>query len=84
MSICSRAARSGNPNRPSCGQRSGENPRSGMGQVQISELFVEEKCSPAVLDFPRSTGVGRILPREGDENEEEDQDGVSESSRTED
>ena len=50
------------------------------GQVQISELFVEEKCSPAVLDFPRSAGVGRIVPREGGENEEEDQDGASESS----
>ena len=29
------------------------------GQVQISGLFVEEKCSPAVLDFLRSTGVRR-------------------------
>jgi len=31
------------------------------GQVQISELFVEEKCSPAVLDFLRSAGVGRTV-----------------------
>jgi len=55
------------------------------GQVQISELFVEEKCSPAVLDFLRSTGVGRTVPREGGENEEEDdQDGASESSGAED
>jgi len=44
------------------------------GQVQISELFVEEKCSPAVLDFLRSMGVGTTVPREGGENEEaEDQ-----------
>ena len=41
------------------------------GQVQISELFVEEKCSPAVLDFLRSTGVGRTVPREDGENEED-------------
>jgi len=54
------------------------------GQVQISELFVEEKCSPAVLDFLRSTGVGRTVPREDGENEEENQDGASESSGTED
>jgi hypothetical protein len=54
------------------------------GQVQISELFVEEKCSPAVLDFLRSTGVGRTVPREDGENEEEDQDGTSESSGMED
>jgi len=54
------------------------------GQVQISELFVEEKRSPAVLDFLRSTGVGRTVPREDGENEEEDQDGASESSGTED
>ena len=26
-------------------------------QVQISEIFVEERCSQAVLDFLRSTGV---------------------------
>ena len=54
------------------------------GQVQISELFAEEKCSPAVLDFPRCTGVSRTVPREDGENEEEDQDGASESSRMED
>ena len=45
------------------------------GRVQISELFVEEKCSPAVLGFLRSTGVGRTVPRE---------DGASESSGAED
>ena len=39
------------------------------GQIQISELFVEEKCSPAVVDFLRSTGVGRTVPREDGENE---------------
>ena len=49
------------------------------GQVQISELFVEETCSPAVLDFLRSTGVGRTIPREDGENDEEDQDEASES-----
>ena len=54
------------------------------GEVQISELFVEEKCSAAQLDFLRSTGVGRAVPREDGENEEEDQDGASESSGTED
>jgi len=48
-------------------------------QVQISELFVEEMCSPAVLDFLRSTGVGKAVPREDGEDEEEDQDGASES-----
>jgi len=77
-SICSRAARSENPNRPSCGQRSGGRPKK-RGQVQISELFVEEKCSPAVLDFLGSTGVGRTVPREDGEDGEEDQDGASES-----
>jgi len=45
------------------------------GQVYISELFVEGNCNPAVLDFPRSTGVGRAVPRE---------DGASESSGAED
>ena len=50
------------------------------GQVQVSELFVEEKCSPAVLDFLRSTGVGRTVPREDGGTEGEDQDGASESS----
>jgi len=54
------------------------------GQVQISELFVEGKCSQAVLDFLRSTGVGRTVPRGDGEDEEEDQDGASESSGTED
>ena len=54
------------------------------GQVQISELFAEEKCSPAVLDFLRSTGVGRTVPMEDGENEDDDQDGAGESSRTED
>jgi len=54
------------------------------GQVQISELFVEEKCSLVVLDFLRSTGVGKTVPREDGENEEEDQDGASESSGAED
>ena len=38
-----------------------------------------------MLDFLRSTGVGRTVPREGGENEEEDdQDGASESSGAED
>ena len=37
-----------------------------------------------MLDFLRSTGVGRTVPREDGENEEEDQDGASESSGTED
>jgi len=53
------------------------------GQVQISEPFAEEKCSPAVLDFLRSTGVGRTVPREDGENEA-DQGGPSESSGAED
>jgi len=33
-----------------------------------------------VLDFLRSTGVGKTVPREDGEDEEEDQDGTSESS----
>ena len=37
------------------------------GQVQISEHFVEEMCSLAVLDFLRSTGVGRTVPTEDGE-----------------
>ena len=44
----------------------------------MSELVVEEKCSPAVLDFLRSTGVGRTVPRE-DGEDEGDQNGASES-----
>ena len=52
------------------------------GRVQISELFAEEKCSPAMLDFLRSTGVGRTAPRE-DGEDEEDQDRASESSGAE-
>ena len=55
-----------------------------VGRVQISELFVEEMCSPAVLDFLRSTAVGRTVPREDSKNEKEDQDGASESSGAED
>jgi len=43
------------PNRPSCGQKT----KKRKGQVQMSELFAEEKCSSAVPDFPRSTGAGR-------------------------
>jgi len=66
----------------------GRGPAEGQeaeGQVQISELFVEEKCSPAVLDFLRSTDIGSTVPREeGEDEEEEDQDEASESSRTED
>ena len=54
------------------------------GRAQISGLFVEEKCSQAVLDFLRSTGVGRTVPRKDGENEEEDQDEASELSGTED
>jgi len=61
-----------------------EKTKKRKGQVQISELFVEEKCSPVVLDFLRCTGVSRTVPREDGENEEEDQDGASESSGTED
>jgi len=38
------------------------------GQVQITELFVEEKCSPAVLDILRSTSVSRTVPREDGED----------------
>ena len=45
------------------------------GQVQVSELVVEEMCSPAVLDFLRSTGVGRAVPREDGEDDEEDRTG---------
>ena len=45
-----------------------EETKKRKGQVQISELFVEEKCSPAVLDFLRSTGIGRTVPREDGEN----------------
>jgi len=65
----------------------GKGPEEGQevkGQVQISELFVEEKCSPAVLDFLTRTGVGRAVPRKDGGNEEEDQDGASASSGTED
>ena len=54
------------------GRGAGGRPRSGKGQVQISELFVDEKCNPAVLNFPRSTGVGRIVPRGGGDDREED------------
>jgi len=71
-SIRSRAAGSGNPNRPSCGQKPGRSPRSGPD----IRALVEEKCSPAVLDLLRSTDVGRTAP----EDEDEFQDGVSESS----
>jgi len=53
------------------------NTKKRKGQVQISELFVEERCSPAVLAILRSSGVGRTVPREGGEDEEEDQDGAS-------
>ena len=63
--------------------RGPEEDQKRKGQVQISELFVEEKCSPAVLDFLRCTGVGRTVPRVDGENEE-DQDGASESSGEED
>ena len=34
--------------------------------------LVEEKCSPAVLDFLRSTGVGRTVPMEDGKSEEEE------------
>jgi len=54
------------------------------GQVQISQHFVEEMCGPAMLDFLRSTGVGRTVPREDGEGEEGDQDGAGESSVAED
>ena len=64
--------------------RGPEEDQEAEGQVQISELFVEEKCSPAVLDFLRSTGLVRTVPREDGENEDEDQDGASESSGAED
>jgi len=37
-----------------------------------------------VLDFLRSAGVGRTVPREDGEDEEEDQDRASESPGTED
>ena len=36
-----------------------------------SELFVKEKYSPDVLDFLRSTGVGRTVPREGEDGGED-------------
>jgi len=39
------------------------------GQVQISELSVEGRCSPAVLDFLRSTVVGKTVHREDGEDE---------------
>ena len=53
-------------------------------QVQISELFVEEKRSLAVLNFLRSTGVGRTVPREdGGEEEEEEEETPQPKKRTE-
>ena len=45
-------------------------------------IFVEEKCSPGVLDFPRSASDSRTVPE--DSENEEDQDGASESSGAED
>jgi len=35
-----------------------------VGKGQMSELFVEGKCSPTMLDFLRSTGAGKTVPRE--------------------
>ena len=46
------------------------------GQVQISE--------PSCAGLPEKRGVGRTVPREDGGNEEEDQDGASESSGMED
>ena len=69
---CSRAARSGNPNSHPVG-RGPAGDQEVEGQVQICELFVEEQCGPAVLDFLRSAGVGKTVLREDGEDEEEDQ-----------
>jgi len=44
------------------GRGLGEDQEAERAGPDIRALF-EEKCSPAVLDFPRSAGVGRTVPR---------------------
>jgi len=50
------------------------------GQIQMSELFVEENA-PSRAGLPEKHGT---VPREDGDDEEEDQDGASESSGAED
>jgi len=54
-SICSRAARSGNPNRPSCGQRSGRRPRSGKGRSRYPSSLLK-KVQPSCAGLPEKHG----------------------------
>jgi len=65
-------ARGGRTSRPSCGRGS----RRRRGRRSVRDLLADERYSPAVLDFLRTTYVGRAAPPveenwDSDEEEEE-------------
>ena len=52
----------------------------GKRKWRVGDLLVDERCSPAVLDFLRTTYVGRAAPPVGenwDSNEEEEEQAVA-------
>ena len=51
-------------------------PTRGRGRTKIAELFADERCSQAILDFLATTGVGR---KAGPPVAEEGEGGASEA-----
>jgi len=67
---CSSTARGGKTNRVK------EETKRGKRKWRVGDLLADERCSPAVLDFLRTTYVGRAAPPveenwDSDEEEEE-------------
>jgi hypothetical protein len=53
-----------NANRKPCGQRCGGR----RGEVRIRDLFADERCCQAILDFLATTDVGRLAPKPAEED----------------
>jgi len=45
----------------------------GKEKWRVGDLLADERCSPAVLDFLRSTHVGRAAPQMGENWDSEDE-----------
>jgi len=38
--------------------------KKGRDHFLMADLFADERCSKAMLRFPETTGVGKIVPKE--------------------
>ena len=81
MSICLRTARNGKANKGPLDDRLEETrklpgPTRGKDRTKIAELFADERCSQALLDFLATTDLGRTA---GPSVAEEGEEGASEA-----